>query len=384
MMIRKTFTAVTLLVLACGKRGDPHPPIPIIPQATSDLVVTQRASRVVLSWSYPSLTTAGKTLDRVRRVVVFRYVEELPVPVAGRDPNALKPGDIDPTLPQPVAFFARVPTIAPAQFVKLSTKLDSIESASLPAASIGAKLLYEDEPPFKATDGRPVRVTYSVVTEGENARGELSNLATIVPLPVAVPPSSLVATPKPAGVALTWSAPTAAVAPGAEPIVAGYNVYRTAVGQSPDTFSTPVNTSPISVTNYNDVPPYGTFEYRVSAVASAGPPRIESDPSAPVSATFKDLVAPPPPTNITVLTETKIVRLLWDPVDAPDLDGYIVYRWEQQHRLQMTPHPTRQTFFGDEAIEQGITYRYDITAIDKSGNESAPAHSGDVLVPKTP
>src|SRR5215212_578661 len=158
---------VPLLLLACGKRGDPHPPIPLIPQATSDLVVTQRASKTILSWSYPSLTTAGKSLDRVRRVVVFRYVEELPVPTAGRDPNALKPGDIDPTLPRPVVSFAKVPTIAPAQFAKLSTKLDSIESANLPAASVGAKLLYEDEPPFKTSDGRPVRVTYSVVTEGE-------------------------------------------------------------------------------------------------------------------------------------------------------------------------------------------------------------------------
>lgn len=382
--MRKLLALMGLVAIACGKRGDPHPPIPAIPQATSDLVVTQRASKVILAWSYPSLTTAGKTLDGIRRVTVFRYIEKLPVPAAGRDPNALKPGDVDPTLPQPVALFAKIPTIAPAQFAKLGTRLDSIEGANLPAATVGAKLLYEDEPTFQLSDDRPVRVTYSVVTEGASARGEFSNLATIAPLPVAVAPASLAAMPKPEGVALTWSAPTAAVAPGAEPVVAGYNVYRTAVGQSPDTFATPVNTSPVSVTNYSDVPPYGTFEYRVTAVASAGPPRIESDLSTAVTATYKDLVAPPPPTNVTVLTETKIVRLIWDPVDAPDLNGYIVYRWEQKDRLQMTPHPTRQTLFGDESIQPGITYRYDITAIDKSGNESAPTHSQDVLVPKTP
>ena len=47
--------------MACGKRGDPRPPVPVIPAATSDLVVTQRADRVLLSWAYPALTTAGKT-----------------------------------------------------------------------------------------------------------------------------------------------------------------------------------------------------------------------------------------------------------------------------------------------------------------------------------
>ena len=55
--------------MACGKRGDPHPPVPVIPQTTNDLNVSQRGSRVILSWSYPSLTTAGKSLGAIRKVV---------------------------------------------------------------------------------------------------------------------------------------------------------------------------------------------------------------------------------------------------------------------------------------------------------------------------
>src|SRR6266498_3382915 len=74
----KRFLVVILIFLACGKRGDPRPPVPVIPKATSDLVVTQRSSKLVLSWSYPSLTTAGKSLPAVRRVTVYRYIEELP------------------------------------------------------------------------------------------------------------------------------------------------------------------------------------------------------------------------------------------------------------------------------------------------------------------
>ena len=63
-----------------------------------------------------------------------------------------------------------------------------------------------------------------------------------------------------------------------------------------DEFATPVNTSPVTSATYTDNPPYGPHDYFVTALAATGPPRVESDPSLAVSATFKDLVAPPPPT----------------------------------------------------------------------------------------
>src|SRR5436853_4636179 len=93
--VRKLSIVFFAVLFACGKRGDPRPPVPVIPKATSDLVVTQRGSKVILTWSYPSLTTSGQTLRDLRRVVVYRVTEELPVPQAGRDPNAILHGDID-------------------------------------------------------------------------------------------------------------------------------------------------------------------------------------------------------------------------------------------------------------------------------------------------
>src|SRR5258708_10347521 len=80
----KRLGALLLIVLsACGKRGDPHPPLPVIPQATSDLVVAQRGDKVLLSWSYPSMTTAGKSLGAIRRVLLYRSIQEVPVPPPG-------------------------------------------------------------------------------------------------------------------------------------------------------------------------------------------------------------------------------------------------------------------------------------------------------------
>jgi hypothetical protein len=380
--VKRILALFFVALVACGKRGDPRPPVPVIPKATSDLVVTQRGTRVMLAWSYPSLTTSGKSLADVRRVVVYRYSEELPVAPTGRDPNAILPGDIDPTLPPQIYQFARIPSLAPPQFAKLRERIDSIEGANLPAATSGARLVFEDKPPFRSRDGRPVRLTYAVVTETVGARSDLSNLATIVPLDVPVAPPGLVANAKPQGAVLTWIKPETASTGDAKPWLAGYNVYRTS--DTFDELATPINAAPIAGTTYTDTPPYGTYQYRVTAVATPGLPRIESEPSAPVSVTYKDLLPPPPPPTGTALVETKSVRLVWEASPAPDLAGYLVYRTEGKYKIKLTPGPVTAEHFSDISVDPGISYFYSVTALDKSGNESTPTNSETVLVPKTP
>lgn len=390
---RKLLVLLVFATLACGKRGDPRPPVPVIPRATSDLLVTQRADQVILSWSYPSLTTTGRSLTDVRRISVFRYVEELPASAVGRDPNAILPGDVDPTIPQPVAFFSKIPTLPQAQFVKLSTRVDSIEKANLAAATAGARLVFTDRPPFRSQDGRPVRVTYGVVTEGENARSEISNLAIIVPLPVALAPTALSATAKPEGIQLNWEAPARSVRGEEAPVIDGYHIYRTAPGEVPNEFSTPINNAPVKGTTYTDTPSYGEHEYRVTAVATTGPPLIQSTASTGARAVFKDLVAPPAPKELVTLVEPAAVRLVWEPVEAADLAGYRVYRTEgvghetSVREIGTIPLGTELvtgTNYVDTKVNPGIAFRYAVTAVDKTGNESAQTRSGWVVAPKTP
>jgi len=381
-----------ILAMACGKRGDPKPPIPIIPQATTDLVVTQRAANVILSWSYPSMTTTGRSLTEIRRISVYRYVEELPVAPGGRDPKTLQSGDIDTTEPLPIALFAKVPTLAQAQFVKLSTKIDSMEKANLASATAGARLLFTDTPPLRSTDGRPVRLTYAVVTESLSARSEPSNLAMIVPLPVAVPPADVKAEAKAEGVTVSWAEPKASIGDQGTPVISGYNIFRTAAGEQLNELSAPINTAPVKGTTYTDVPPYGEHEYRVSAVAATGPPLLQSDPSASARVTFKDLIPPPAPASITPLIETNAVRLVWEPVQAPDLSVYRVYRSEgtghgadiQEAGTIVIDYNVTGTTYVDRHTDLGIAYRYAVTAFDKSGNESPKVWTDWVVTPKTP
>ncbi len=391
--MKKAGAALVVLLLACGKRGDPHPPVPVIPKATSDLVVAQRGTKLILSWSFPSLTISGQKLGGIRREVVYRYTEELPVTQPPRDTKTLLPGDIDPTVPTSVTLFAKVPPIGRQQFTRLRQRTDSIEASELPAATAGARLVYEDSPAFHTSDGRPLRLDYAVVTEGLTAKSEMSNIVSIVPIDVPVPPDAVTATSKPEGVVLTWNAPQKAMTGNEKPRIVGYNIYRSPKGQQPEELATPVNTSPVSQTTYTDTPPYGAHQYVITAISSTGPPRIESDPSAPATAEFKDLLPPPPPTGLTALVETKAVRLVWDAVDAPDLAGYRIYRTEGtglqelkiagKFPLVLNP-PLTQTNYTDTTINRGISYFYEVTSVDKSGNESKPAKTDWVLAPKTP
>jgi hypothetical protein len=392
--VRKLAVLFLFAVVACGKRGDPHPPVPVIPKATTDLLVAQRGPKVLLSWGYPSLTTAGKSMTGIKHIVVWRSIEETPVATAA------SPAPVSPALREPESAvaqnmqpFTKVPPLSAPQFLKRRARIDSIEAAKLPAATTGARLTYEDTPPIHGSDGRPIRVTYAVVTEGTSASSDLSNLVPIVPMDVPVAPTALTATARREGVVLTWAAPDTSISGAKKPSIAGYNIYRFPHDQPADEFATPVNTSPVTAATYTDNPSYGPHDYFVTALAAAGSPRIESDPSPIAGAIFKDLVPPPPPTGLTALVETGAVRLVWNPVEAPDLAGYKVYRTEGSGienlhsvgTIPMTPIVLlTATNYRDTGVERGISYYYEVVSVDKTGNESARVKTDWVLVPKTP
>ena len=179
-----------------------------------------------------------------------------------------------------------------------------------------------------------------------------------------------------------------------KPRVIGYNIFRTAPNQTADQLSTPVNPTPIAKTTYTDVPAYGPYQYVVTAVAATGTPRIESDPSAPAKAEFKDLQPPPPPSGLTALVETNAIRLVWDPVDAPDLLGYVIWRTEgagvegnikPAGKVPLVfDHPITATNYRDSTVTAGLAYYFEVESVDKSGNHSQPTKTDWILVPKTP
>lgn len=96
-----------------------------------------------------------------------------------------------------------------------------------------------------------------------------------------------------------------------------------------------------------------------------------------------DLVAPVedeapilPPTNVMAsASETSKVAIQWDPNSHPKLMGYHVYRVETATlaSVRLTETPIANTYYEDTEARRGIGYQYRVTALTKSGKESAYA-----------
>lgn len=381
----KTTTAILLVLflVGCGKKGNPSPPVPIIPRTTTDLSVAQLGPTVVLRFSYPSMTAAGGRLPSIESISIRRYAEPLPPTLMGKSPEEVTPGEVRPGQPPEVALFRNVPLLPPRPFSTLSTEIDSIDASELPAVTVGAEVIFTDTPPIRGEGGAPLRHTYGVVVRGPGGPSELSNLVSIVPVAVALSPASVTAEARVADVLLEWDEPAASIVEGVPPSLVGYNIYRFPEQGPIAELGNPLNASPVVETSFSDAPAYGLHRYIVTAVSSVGPPLIQSDPTSSVLVEFRDRVAPPPPPEVITLGEDGAVRLLWDAVEASDLAGYLVYRLsETRVKVLLTPKPITDTNFRDADPPRGITYTYWVSSVDRQGNEGAATESAPVLVPR--
>ena len=373
--MRPSISWLLILVLAgvaCGKRDDPTPPVPVIPEATSDLVVAQRGQQLALSWSFPTLTTAGRNLTGFDRIELLRHVQTLPPDLPGVDAPVTSTDE-----PWEKQLFRKVPAVSDPVYRRDAEVVASLTAEQVPGSVAGSKIMYTDELPFREND-RPIRVTYSVRTIFGDATSEPGNRAAIIPLTVSGPPQNLTADPLPTGVRLSWEPPADA---GQSPPL-GYFVYRlTEQGTAPDGLR-PVNEAPTTETSYTDLPPYGTWTYAVTAVRDLGPPPVESSHAGPLVREFRDLQPPPAPTEVVTLLGERSVRILWQASEAGDLAGYHVYRAvEGREASRLTSTPVSATELSDTP-PPGSQYVYSVTAVDASGNESQRAAASPVLVPR--
>jgi hypothetical protein len=359
----------SFLTAACGKEGPPSPPVPEIPSAVTDLVVSQRHDKLALRWSYPSLATSGKSLTHVEKIVVYRFDEEMSASLAESDL------EVDETTAREIALFSQVATPTPIQVQKASIPVAEILGTDLPALARGASIVFENEAPLRTDSGLARRYTYAVVTEGRKQQSALSNLATIVPLNVAAKPTKFIARLSPEAIQLSWETPDTAVTGDDVPHIIGYRVYRS-LGSS---LGTAVNPSPVTGNTLEDQPPYGTYTYWVTAL-SATNPDIESAQSSPATVEFRDLLPPAVPTNLAVLLEDRSVSLIWDRVTDSDLAGYIVYRWSGSTRARLNERLLAEPGYRDEAPPIGIEHTYAVTSVDRSGNESESTKSEPVTI----
>lgn len=99
-----------------------------------------------------------------------------------------------------------------------------------------------------------------------------------------------------------------------------------------------------------------------------------SSPSAPV-----DTVAPAAVLDVEAVYVQGAIEVTWAAGSEADLVGYRVYRSVNSATATLLGVSTSTTY-QDATVQTGVSYRYEVTAVDETGNESARQSTNQVTV----
>jgi len=372
-VIRRALLALLLLPLAvaCGKKGDPQPPLPRGPAAISDLAVEQEGEEAVLTFSYPDRLMNGDPLRDVASLEIYRVADPSPALTAAR-PAARGPGVPGDEAPGTAARReAANVRVAEQAFFREAKRVDVLLLPAIAERTRGATVVYRDPLlPLLSAGKPPGSLAYAVVSVRRGGeRSPLSNIVTLSPDVPPGPPAITSVTPEEGRICLEWLAPATDLL-GRPAKVGGYRVFRRTLPDEEHT--APLNAEPIADTVFVDTTaPYGgRYVYTVRATL-AGKPKVEGVPAEEVGVDYRDVFPPSAPSRLDALPEGNLVRLLWEPVPAADLAGYVVFRAEGDGApARLTPQPVTDTFLSDTTVTAGRRYRYTVVAVDAAGNAS--------------
>ena len=311
---------LALLLSGCGVIGDILPPALNLPMPATDVTVLEHDKIIVVTFKLPVMTTEGMLIRHKPEI-------DLRIGLAPTDPNDTKGW---------ASHATRIRTTEP--------------HADTPAA------------PWV---NQKVAISVRLLNEhGKDAGWSPLLFLTVVP-PVEAP-KDLMAEPQPAGVHLKWtsSAPK-------------FRVFRhLATGPGYEQVATPEKAE------YDDAVEFGKeYSYYVQALVPAGDATAESENSVKVSITPKDIFPPAPPVGLAFILGGKTIELTWTHNSEPDLAGYQVYRAFENNAFERIKEMQESTSYSDRNIEPGKHYKYAVTAVDRSGNESKMSEPVVVTAP---
>jgi hypothetical protein len=352
---------VLLLAGGCGAPGEPTPPAPAVLVAIKDLAAQQAGEAVQLTFTMPSKTVSGERLTGAPAVEILR--------------GGLKPDG------SPDAKSFRVVETIPGALVgeyRVTDKLEIINRIS------------PEE--LRAYPGGTI--IYRVRTRASRRRASADSNTVIVRIrPVPERITAVHADVTESAIELSWSAPTRTSAGEPLPAISEYHVYRgeidpASAGAAANDLSQAKWKSPLTLlgsatsTSYRDTAfDFGkTYLYTVRTVIP-GDGTIESSDSVPVIVAPRDIFPPAVPQGLVAAvivgspTNAPEVDLSWSSNGETDLAGYHVYRSEQQDTpgQLVTPDLLLSPAYRDTSVQPGHRYWYSVTAVDRSGNESAPS-----------
>jgi hypothetical protein len=317
-----------LLLTGCGYPGEPLPPALNRPVGVRDLSAVERGDKIIVRFSVPKRTT-----------------EDLPV--KGTPDLELRIG------PAPEGGFETPVWEQNSERIPVSDihVTDSVASVEIPAAKFSGK-----------TEILAVRAL------GPNGRNVgWSNFEVVSVVPPLPAPAGLEAKDAPDAVRIDWHA----AAPE-------FRIYRKLAGQKGEkdgeSILTGNSTKPFFVDTAIE---FGTtYKYIVQSVEKTGDKYAESDFSDEITFRPADRFPPAVPVGLTVVTGTRTIELVWERNGEKDFASYRVYRdGVKISEGQTTPA------FSDRDVKAGMRYRYQVSAVDTAGNESALSGAVEVVIP---
>jgi fibronectin type 3 domain-containing protein len=198
---------------------------------------------------------------------------------------------------------------------------------------------------------------------------EWSNPVRLNVVPPLEPPANVRVEGAAGGVRVTWAVPPA------RPGIA-WRVFR----RGPDQEKPELLGSSAQPVYVDSTAQFGkAYEYSVQAALKAGDAEAEGLVSKPVAITYEDRFAPAVPAGLTVIAGLDSIQLVWNPDAEPDLKGYYLYRSAGDQPFARLGELLESPSYTDRAIEAGKRYRYAVSAVDQSGNESARSAPVEVL-----
>jgi hypothetical protein len=314
-------TVLAAVCAACGYVGDPLPPALNIAMPVRDLRVVEYGDRLLIDFTIPPRTTEGVVLKRL--------------------------GTLDLRIGPGVTPFDTNRWAATARKIPVDVAKTGPVHADVPAADWASK-----------------EVVIGVRVVNRKGRpSEWSNLSSVSVVAPLAKPANVTAEADPRGVRLAWQS--------GEP---SFRVFRRGPGEKqPALIGSPATAEYVDATAQ-----FGTdYEYLVQAIHE----RAESEISKPVSITPKDVFPPAVPAGLNVVASIGSIELVWERNTDSDIRGYRVYRATESGEFQRLAEFTDAPAYSDRQIEAGKKYRYAVSSMDETGNESKMSPAVEITAP---
>jgi hypothetical protein len=396
-----------VLTTACGKRGNPLPPLQRTPGAPGDFSIARFDDNVFVRMIAPTTNVDGAgpadvarvelyaitaprvpTFDepeelRTRATLVGSQVVRRPLP----PPPPVKEGLPPIPLPPPGPGVDQGEVIALREVLSAETRAAVMlpEPPGTRAASLEAALI------APADGGAPQRYYYAVSVSPRGRYGPPTALVAVPLGPTSSAPSQPMITVEEQSATIRWkpsgdvrgaAAPTPEGLLASRPILPGpppttYDVYevpREQPANPPPHAPTPLTKAPVGGLEFvQSGITLGTERcYVVRPVDILAGTHVRGPASPVTCASFADTFAPVPPGTLQAVAVSGRINLIWLPSAAGDVVGYVVLRGEGPDAT-LTPlmkQPIAGTTYADESVRPGVAYVYAVVAVDKAGNAS--------------